>query len=252
MNSGLKAREFLRSWAEFRTRPLRAAFPNGGGMKKHFLTGLVILLSLAVTLAVVGFIVNFLTKPFIGFVSALLTRLDIINRGIFFLSPDQTLRYGSQLLILVILFFATLILGMVTEWFFIKALFRLGDTILHKIPLVNTVYKTTQDIIKTLFVSDKKSFKQVVMAPFPKEGSYVLGLIARESPQACSQSAGVSLLSVLVPTTPNPTTGFLLMCTKEDLIFLDMKTEDAVKYIVSCGVIVPEETPLLPPPSSAP
>ena len=208
-------------------------------MKKHFITGLLVLLPLVVTIAVVVFLVNFLTKPFIGFVSTILAKFDIINRGLFFLTPQQTLRYGSQILILVFLFFVVVLIGIITKWFFIKALLRLGDRILHKIPLVNTVYKTTQDIIKTLFVSDKNSFKQVVMVPFPKEGSYVIGLIARESPEYCSDVAGSTLFSVLVPTTPNPTTGFLLMYKKEDLIFLDMKPEDAIKYIVSCGVIIP-------------
>ncbi len=209
-------------------------------MKKHFITGLIVLLPLAVTVAVVVFLVNFLTKPFIGLVSSILAKFDIINHGLFFLTPEQTIRYGSQLLILILLFFVTVLIGIVTKWFFIKALLNLGDRILHKIPLVNTVYKTTQDIIKTLFVSDKNAFKQVVMAPFPREGSYVIGLIAREAPKYCSDKVGIPLLSVLIPTTPNPTTGFLLMYKKEDLIFLEMKTEEAVKYIVSCGVIIPE------------
>ena len=220
-------------------------------MKKYFITGLIVLLPLVVTIAVVVFLVNFLTKPFIGFVSTILVKFDIINRGLFFLTPQQTLRYGSQILILIILFFVTVLIGIITKWFFIKSLLGLGDRILHKIPLVNTVYKTTQDIIKTLFVSDKDSFKQVVMAPFPKEGSYVIGLISRESPAYCSEKAGNPLYSVLIPTTPNPTTGFLIMYTKEDLIFLDMKPEDAIKYIVSCGVIIPGAKKL-PEPSADP
>ena len=78
------------------------------------------------------------------------------------------------------------------------------------------------------------------MAPFPTESTYSLGLVSRESPKTCEEAKGSELISVFVPTTPNPTTGFLLMYKKEDLIFIDMKTEDAIKYIVSCGVIVPE------------
>jgi uncharacterized membrane protein len=209
-------------------------------MKKYFITGLVILLPLVVTIAVVIFLVNFLTQPFIGAVSAILTKLHLINHGFLFLSPQQLLNYGSKIIILIFLFLFTVALGMVTRWFLIHALFRLGDRILHRIPLVNTVYKTTQDIIKTLFVSDKNTFKQVVMVPFPRPDVFVLGLIARDSPQVCSQAAGNDLVSVFVPTTPNPTTGFLLMFNKADLILIDMKPEEAIKYIVSCGVILPE------------
>ncbi len=208
-------------------------------MKKYFITGLVILLPLVITIAVAIFLVNFLTQPFIGVVSAILTKLNIINHGFLFLSPEEVILYGSKLIILVLLFLVTVGLGMVTRWFLINALFKIGDKILHKIPIVNTVYKTTQDIINTLFVSDKNSFKQVVMVPFPRADVFVLGLIARDSPEICSQAAGNHLISVFVPTTPNPTTGFLLMFKRSDLIPIDMKPEDAIKYIVSCGVIIP-------------
>jgi uncharacterized membrane protein len=209
-------------------------------MKKYFITGLVILLPLVVTIAVVIFLVNFLTQPFIGVVSAVLSKLHIINKGFLFLTPEQLVRYTAKIIILVLLFLFTVGLGMITRWFLINTLFRLGDRLLNRIPIVNTVYKTTQDIIRTLFVSDKNSFKQVVMVPFPRSDIYVLGLISRESPPICSQAVGQDLVSVLVPTTPNPTTGFLMMYKREDLIIIDMKPEEAIKYIISCGVIIPE------------
>lgn len=209
-------------------------------MKKYFITGLVILLPLAVTIAIVIFIVNFLTQPFIGFVSSFLSNFTTINRDFLFLKPEQVIRYGSQLLILLCIFVFTLFLGMIARWFFFKSIIGLSDKLLHKIPIVNKVYKTTQEIIKTIFVTDKSSFKQVVMVPFPNEHSYVIGLISRESPRACSNAASKDLISVLIPTTPNPTTGFLLMYDKASIIHLDMKPEEAIKYIVSCGVITPE------------
>lgn len=212
-------------------------------MKKHFITGLVILLPLVVTIAVLIFLINFLTEPFVGVVSSTLNNLHIINRGFLFLTPEQLILYGSKLIILIFLFLITVGLGMITRWFVLHALIRLGDRILHRIPIVNTVYKTTQDIIKTLFVSDKNTFKQVVMVPFPRADVYVLGLIARESPKICSDAVNEELISVLVPTTPNPTTGFLMMFSKKDLIYVDIKPEDAIKYIVSCGVIVPGGKP---------
>jgi len=212
-------------------------------MKKYFVTGLVILLPLAVTIAIVVFMVNFLTNPFIGFVSKILKEFHIINKGLLFLGPDQLIRYGAQLIILIAICLFTMLLGMFARWFFIKALLNVSDKILHRIPLVNKVYKTSQEIIKTLFASDKNSFRQVVMVPFPQDGVFVLGLISRESPAICSKAANGKLFSVLIPTTPNPTTGYLLMYNEKDIIFLDMKPEEAIKFIVSCGVIVPPEKP---------
>lgn len=210
-------------------------------MKKYFITGLAILLPLTVTIAIIVFIVNFLTKPFMGIVTKFLSHTKFGEISFYFLSPEQVIRYGSQIIILIGLFLITLLIGYITRWFFIKSLINLSDKILHKIPIVNKVYKTTQEIIKTLFITDKDSFKQVVLAPFPSEETYSIGLVSRKSPKACSDAKEADLISVFIPTTPNPTSGFLLMFRREDLIFLDIKTEDAIKYIVSCGVIVPPE-----------
>ena len=215
-----------------------------GQMKKYFVTGLVILLPLVLTVAILAFVVNLLTKPFVGFVEGFLAKFNIINKGFLFLSPEQVIHYGSQILILIAIFFATVLIGMIARWFFLKTLIQYGDRLLHRIPVVNKIYKTTQEIIRTLFASDKKSFRQVVMVPFPHSNSYTLGLVSRESPKICEQGVGCELFSVLIPTTPNPTTGFLIMCKKADLIFLDISVEDAIKYIVSCGVIIPEHMSL--------
>lgn len=208
-------------------------------MKKYFLAGLATMLPLAITIAIVIFVINFLTDPFMDIVSKLLRKVDIVNEGFLFLSPDQVLRYISKALILISIICFTLILGILTRWFFVKYLMNLGDKVLHKIPIFNTVYKTTQDITKTLFVSDEESFKQVVMVPFPNKDSYALGLVTKIAPQVCSTTNECDMISVLIPTTPNPTTGFLLMYHKKDVIFTSIKTEDVLKYIVSCGVITP-------------
>ncbi len=214
-------------------------------MKRYFITGLVILLPLAVTIAVVVFIIDLLTKPFMGMMTQMLTHFTGPYGA--FLRSDTVVRYTSQFLILILLFLCTVVLGMITRWFFVHALLKLGDRLLGRIPLVNTVYKTSQEIIRTLFSSTKSSFKQVVMVPFPHKETYMIGLVAGDSPKSCCDQMGEELISVLVPTTPNPTTGFLLMFKRRDLVYVDMKTEDAIKYVVSCGVVTPEHPLPLPP-----
>ena len=210
-------------------------------MKKYFITGLVLLLPMVVTIAVILFLVDLFTKPFVNVVSQTLHSFSIFSDGIFIFSGPQLINYLSRILILAALFGCTVALGCIARWFFLKSLFRYADRILSKIPLVNTVYKTSQDIINTVFVSDKKSFQKVVMVEFPRPGVFVIGLIARESPPTCCSATGKKMISVLVPTTPNPTTGFLMMFEENELVYIDMKPEDAIKYIVSCGVIIPEE-----------
>ena len=209
-------------------------------LKKNLITGLVILLPIAVTFALLGFLINLFTAPFVDLVSTLLMKLHLKPSEFLFFSSEEMVRYISKLLILVLLFIITIILGMITRWFVIHSLLSLTDKVLKKIPVINTVYKASQEIIKTFFKTDQTSFKQVVMVPFPHKDTYALGLVSRDAPQTCSDLTGSKLISVLVPTTPNPTSGFLLLVDHDDLIYLDMKPEDAIKYVVSVGVLAPE------------
>lgn len=208
-------------------------------MKKHFITGLVILLPLAVTVVILGFLVDLLTAPFMGVTEAILEQFSIAKTGILFLTGAQVKYYGGKILVLLALFAFTVFLGIIGRWFFFHWLFRVGDFILHKIPLVNKVYKTSQEVIKTIFASNAQSFKKVVMVPFPLNKAFCIGLVSSTAPKECKESANENLVSVFVPTTPNPTSGYLLMYREEDIIYLDMKVEDAIKLIISCGVIHP-------------
>lgn len=205
-------------------------------MKKYFITGLVTLLPVAVTIWVASFFVNFLTKPFMGIMTYL---LSFVSFGP--LETEQGIRLLSQLFILISLFAFTLCLGLVARRYFFHSLLRLGDRIFFKIPLVNKIYKTSKDIIQSLFASKGQSFRQVVLVTFPAPGCYCLGLIASDAPRTCTSAADEELLSVFLPTTPNPTTGYLIMTPKREILYLSMKSEEAIKYIVSCGVIQPGE-----------
>lgn len=198
-------------------------------MKKYFITGLLTLLPLAVTFWVVRFLIELLTKPFIGLVSLFTYRLSLI--------PPQLLKTVTQAIILIALFIFIFFLGLLARRFFFSQLIALGDKILNKIPLVNKVYKTSKDLVLSLFNAEEKSFQQVVLLPFPYKGSYCIGLITKSAPNAQNNEK----LSVFIPTCPNPSTGFLVSIDKSDLIYLKMKTEEAIKYVVSCAVIQPKD-----------
>lgn len=206
-------------------------------MKKHFLTGLALLLPLALTFAIVAFFLNLLTDPFVGMVKNILGHFHVVEKGFWFFSAEQIEKYISQFLVLIFLFAITVFLGFITRWVVIHYLFRMGEYVLHRIPLVNTIYKTLQDVMQTIFTTKTRSFKQVVLIPFPNEFTFSVGLITRERLHGVEMEERVA---VFVPTTPNPTSGFLMMAKRDDLIFLDMKIEEALKYIISCGVILGE------------
>lgn len=208
-------------------------------LKKYFITGLVILLPLALTIAIVTFIFNLLTVPFLGIVKTIFDHYHLFERGSFIFTPEQVRNFFAQFLILVSLFFIVIALGMIARWFFFKTLIIFAEYIVKKIPLVRTIYKTCQDVISTIFTSQTNSFKQVVLVRFPNPATYSLGLITRDHIEGLAETSHGKSVAVFVPTTPNPTSGFLVMFKESDLILLDMKVEDAFKYIVSCGVISP-------------
>lgn len=203
-------------------------------MKKYFLTGLVLLLPLVLTIAIVVFVVNLFTKPFVGVVSGLFSSLGLFQQGIWFLSAERLSRLVAEISILALLFLLIVGIGAIARWFFIHWIIRLGDYILHRIPFVNSIYKTSQEVIKTIFTTETKSFKQVVLVPFPSLESKSIGLVTREEIEV----NGVMRVAVFVPTTPNPTSGFLMFYEPKDLVYLDMPVEEAFKYVISCGVII--------------
>lgn len=208
-------------------------------MKKHLITGLVILLPLALTILVVIFIFNLLTDPFVGAFRGVLNYFGLLQSDFLFFSSDEVQRGASKLIILILLFAFTLLLGFLARWFLIRYLLKIWDFIIHRIPFVSTVYKLSQDVINTIFGSSANSFKQVVMVPFPSTNSYCMGFISRTDLPPILNPCAPSLVAVFIPTAPNPTSGFLTVFEEKDLVYLDIKVEEAFKCIVSCGVIFP-------------
>lgn len=206
-------------------------------MKKYFITGLIILLPLAVTFAIAVFFFNLLTEPLAGAIAHLLDRYDLLESDHLFFSGRQIQYFASQLFTLVFFFIIAVLVGMITRYLFVNYLFGLWDYVIHKIPLVRTIYKTSQDVITTIFSSKESAFKQVVLAPFPHPESYSIGFLTQKNIKDFREGQNGSKVAVFIPATPNPTSGFLMLYEEKDLVYLDMKIEDAFKYVVSCGVI---------------
>jgi uncharacterized membrane protein len=207
-------------------------------MKKYFITGLVILLPVTLTLIVVIFLFNFLTEPFLGITKSIFQHYDLSDTGFLFLRGEQLQNFISQILIFAVLISLTFLLGFVARWFFIYYLIRLWENVIHRIPFVSSIYKACKDVIKTIFTSKTNAFKQVVMVRFPNPDTWTIGLMTRDGMPGLEHIVGEDVVLVFVPTTPNPTSGFLTIFKKDEVIPLDMKVEDALKYVISCGVIM--------------
>lgn len=201
-------------------------------MKKYFITGLIILLPLTVTLIVMFFVFNLLTEPFVGLVNQLFAKQGIDLTG------TTSVRLFAQLIALIVLLGSITLLGLFTRMFFLNTLLSYGEKILHRIPLISPVYKTCKDVVQTVFSENSSSFKQAVLIPFPTPASRAIGLVTRDEMGLLAPTKDKQWVAVFVPTTPNPTSGFLIIVPKEDLTYLTMSVEEAFTCILSCGVIL--------------
>lgn len=146
--------------------------------------------------------------------------------------------YWSVLALLLALAMVT-ILGRLTRHYMGRKLVKVGDSLLLRVPLLNKIYGTVKQV-KEAFAGNKSSFQQAVLVEFPRAGIYSLGFITSEQRNEVQLKTPQAVWSVFVPTTPNPTSGFLVYVSEDQLIRLEMSVADAIKNIVSLGSLSPE------------
>lgn len=209
-------------------------------MKKYFTTGLGLLLPVILTFLIVGFLINLLTKPFLSITETILIQSNLFTQPFLFLSETSLILITSKIIILLVIFFVVLIIGLIGRLFLIKYIFQFGDYLLHRVPVINKVYKATQDVVNSLFSSSSTSFSQVVFVPFPSTQNLSIGLVTKDALLVNTGYGDEEVVPVYIPGTPNPTVGFMLMFKKNQLIYSTMKADEAMKFVVSCGIVMPE------------
>ena len=186
-------------------------------LRNYFITGVVVLIPIGITL--------YLTKFFIGISS------KIIPENI---NPNNYLPYavpGLEILISVIII---TIVGGLSLSFLGKKILKLIDDLFKRIPFLRTIYSAILQMTET-FSNSKNDKKSVVLIQYPRKGVWAVGFATKENKGEMAQKTNQKLISVFVPTTPNPTSGFLLMFPIDEVIYLDMTFEEASKFIVSAG-----------------
>ena len=135
------------------------------------------------------------------------------------------------------------LVGSLARYYFWKRLIELIDLALLRVPLLNKIYGTIKQVNEAFSPSSKSSFKQVVLVEFPRAGQYSVGFITAEDHREVQQKIKEHVISVFVPTTPNPTSGFLVLVPEREVTRLDMTVADGIKFIISLGAIAPEFSP---------
>ncbi len=195
-------------------------------IRRYFISGLLVWLPIWVTILVIKFLIDILDN--------ILLLLPQRYR------PDYLLGFHIPGIGLVIILIVILLTGMFAANFLGKKFVELWDSVVGRIPLVRTIHMGVKQILQTLFTPGGKSFRKVLLVEYPRAGMWTIAFQTGDSsPMMEKSSTGETMVNLYVPTTPNPTSGFLLVVPKKDVIELDMSVEQALKFVISLGVVQP-------------
>jgi len=191
-------------------------------IRNYFIAGVVVLIPISITVYLTLFLVSISSK--------------ILPKE---LNPNYYLPYNVPGLEIIISVIIITLIGWLSLSFIGKRLLNVFNNVLKKIPILRTIYSAIGQMTET-FTSTDAVKKNVVLVEYPKKGTWAVGFATKENSGEISDKAKRKLINVFVPTTPNPTSGFLLMFPKEEVIYLDLTFEEASKFIVSAGTSNPE------------
>jgi uncharacterized membrane protein len=190
----------------------------------YLIKGLITLLPLLVTIWLIMFIFTF---------------LDSILGGIISFFVGHHIPGLGAILIIIIIYAA----GYFSEHVFGATIFRFGEQILYRIPIIKGIYTSAKQINDVLFIhKGTDEYRRACLVEYPRKGIYTMGFVTSDAAEEVEKKAKSKLINIFIPNTPTPATGFLVMVPAQDVILLDLKTEDAFKYIISGGVLKPAVT----------
>ena len=193
-------------------------------LRNYFITGVLVLIPIGVTVYLTLFFIKIFAK--------------ILPQEI---NPNNYLPYSIPGLEIIISIIVITVIGWLSLSFLGKKLVKLVNDIFKRIPFLRTVYSAIGQMTQSFAQSRKSKKKSVVLVEYPRKGSWAVGFATQENTGEIASKTNKNLINVFVPTTPNPTSGFLLMFPKDEIIYLDMSFEDASKFIVSAGTSNPKE-----------
>ncbi|KTD20675.1 DUF502 domain-containing protein [Legionella londiniensis] len=194
-------------------------------IRSYLLAGLVVWLPILVTFVILRFIVDLLDQTM-----ALLPRAY---------QPEQLIGFHLPGLGVVLSLLLLVITGLLATNFLGQRLVRWSESILARIPLVRSIYNAAKQVIHAIFATNSEAFRKVLLVEYPRKGMWSLAFQTGITTEEVNRHTGTEMLSIFVPTTPNPTSGFLMVIPKSDVIELSMTIDEALKFIISLGVMQP-------------
>jgi uncharacterized membrane protein len=199
-------------------------------LKKNLIAGLLVTIPAGLTYMILSFVITRVDR----------TMEPVINRifgpqGLHLMEEWHIPGLGFLLLGLFIIG-----VGLIGTNFIGKKIVATGEKLLHKIPVVRVIYTSIKKVVDTISLAETASFQKMVLITYPREPLKTLGIVCCNTPEGITNSAGEKMLNVFVPTSPNPTTGFLFMVPEKDAIPMEMSVEEGLKMIISFGMTNPE------------
>ncbi|MBP79101.1 MAG: hypothetical protein CL926_07510 [Deltaproteobacteria bacterium] len=219
------------------TPPPTPRKPLFSGLRNSFLTGIVVIAPVGLTVWLIWTVIGWVDGFVLPFVPNSYQPENLIKQ-IFGEESQMNIRGLGVIFFLVFTTFVGWIAKGVIGRFFI----RNAETLVHRMPVVRSIYSGVKQIAETVFAQSDRSFEKACLVEYPRKGIWAVGFISTIAKGEVQSKAAKDspLLSVFVPTTPNPTSGFLLFFPKEDVIQLDMSIEDAAKLVISAGLVYPD------------
>ena len=196
-------------------------------LRKYLLAGMVVWLPILVTFVILRFIIDLLDQT-----------ISLIPKSY---QPEVLLGMHVPGLGVILSLFLLVITGMIATNIIGQRLFVWSESILAKIPLVRTIYYTAKQVIQAIFSPNSKAFRKVLLVQYPRKGIYSIGFQTGVANNSVSEHIGKDLVSIFIPTTPNPTAGFIMMFPRSEVIELSMSVDEALKFIISLGMMQPSE-----------
>ena len=199
-----------------------------GRLRGYFLAGIVVTAPIAITI--------YLTYIFFTFIDGWVAR--IVPQDVYYVLYGGKSFPGLGILVALVFF---VIVGWFATNFLGRFFIRLSESIVDRMPIVRNLYSAIKQIFETVMASQSQAFREVVMLEYPRKGVYSIGFVTGRTEGEVQRATKAETINVFVPTTPNPTSGYLLFVPKKELIYLDMSVEEGVKLVVSAGIITPPD-----------
>jgi uncharacterized membrane protein len=197
-------------------------------LRAYFFAGLLVTAPVAITF--------WLAWLVLSFIDSRVTPLIPVDYN-----PNTYLPFVFPGLGLVILIVAMTIVGALTTMLLGRTIVSMGERVLGRMPVIRSIYSATKQIIETVLASQSDAFRQVVLFEYPRHGCWALGFVTGTTRGEVQNVTSDDVVNVFLPTTPNPTSGYLLFLPRHDLIALDMSVEDGIKMIISGGIVTPPD-----------